>query len=220
MLSSILIVSSTRVHLDAPEILRIQDTAAALLEQGCAVDLLVPRVSPLLTAALPAAVRVFTAPAVPFCANPPRRPSVRRLATALVMLLRCVSLLSRRDYSVLHGFNDGSLVVRAADRVTMRKYPYVCEIHSPLTSRGIFKRPCAIASRALERGALRHAAAIILPDAETLAAFKGRIPKARVTLIPDPSTDFAPVDGAFTYGEFSDAVRRVYDYVLRPRHET
>ena len=40
MPSAVLIVASTRVHVDAPEILRIQDTIAALLKEGCAVDVL------------------------------------------------------------------------------------------------------------------------------------------------------------------------------------
>ena len=42
MPSAVLIVASTRVHADAQEILRIQDTAAALLDAGAAVDVLVP----------------------------------------------------------------------------------------------------------------------------------------------------------------------------------
>ncbi len=218
MLSAVLIVSSTRVHVDAPEILRIQDTVATLLEQGCAVDVLVPRVSPLLTAALPAGARVFTAPRVPFCSCPPNRPSFRRLLSALILFFRCVSLVSQRDYKVLHGFNDGTLVVRATDRVTVHTYPYIGEIHTPLASRGFFTRPCAVFSRFLERGALKHAAAIILPDKDTLDVFKGRIPKARVSLIPDPHADFAP--DTFTYGEFAEAIRHVYNYVLRPKPES
>lgn len=219
MPSAVLIVSSTRVHVDASEILRIQDTAATLLEKGCAVDLLVSRVSPLLTAALPTGVRVFTIPDIPFCKNLPSRASLRRLVSALVMFFRCVSLVSRRDYTVLHGFNDGSLVVRATDRVTVRTYPYICEVHSPLNSTKFFKRPCSIFSSALERSALKHAAAIILPAKEIISSFKGRIPKARVSVIPDPHADFAPDEESFTYGEFADAILHVYEYVLRPRHE-
>lgn len=217
MPSAVLIVSSTRVHVDASEILRIQDTVATLLEQGRAVDVLVPRISPLLSAALPAGARVFTAPRVPFCDNPPPRPSFRRLFSSLVLFLRCVSLVSRRDYDVLQGFNDGALVVRATDRVTVKTYPYIAEIHTPLTSPGFFKSPRSALSRSLERGALRHAAAIILPDERTLACFGGKIPKARVSLIPDPHADFAP--DSFTYGEFAAAIQHVYDYVLRPRPE-
>ena len=215
MPSAVLIVSSTRVHVDAPEILRIQDTVATLLDQGRAVDVLVPRVSPLLTAALPVGARVFTAPRIPFCDDPPPRPSFRRLLSALILFFRCVSLVSRRTYDVLHGFNDGALVVRAADRVTVKTYPYVSEIHAPLTSPGFFKGPRAALCRILERGALKHSAAIILPDAQTLSRFGNKIPKARVSLIPDPHADFAP--DSFTYGEFATAVQHVYDYVLRPR---
>ena len=46
MPSAVLIVASTRVHADVQEILRIQDTASALIEQGRAVDLLVPSTLP------------------------------------------------------------------------------------------------------------------------------------------------------------------------------
>ncbi len=215
MPSAVLIVASTRVHVDAPEILRIQDTIAALLKEGCAVDVLVPRLSPLFTAALPVGARVFTAPRVPFCDNLPARPSLRRLLAAFVLFLRCYSLVSRRTYDVLHGFNDGALVVRALDRVTVRTYPYVTEIHTPLSSPGFFKGPRSALARSLERGALRHAAAIILPDEATLARFTGKIPKARVSIIPDPHADFAPE--SFTYGEFATAIRHVYEYVLRPK---
>lgn len=212
---TVLIVASTRVHVDAPEILRIQDTVAALLKEGCAVDVLVPRLSPLFTAALPAGARVFTAPRIPFCDNLPARPSLRRLLAAFVLFLRCYSLVSRRAYDVLHGFNDGALVVRALDRVTVRTYPYVAEIHTPLSSPGFFKGPRSALARSLERGALRHAAAIVLPDEAALARFAGRIPRARVSIIPDPHADFAPE--SFTYGEFATAIRHVYDYVLRPK---
>ena len=44
MPSAVLIISSTRIHVDPQEILRIQDTASALLQHGRAVDLLVPGV--------------------------------------------------------------------------------------------------------------------------------------------------------------------------------
>ena len=218
MPATVLIVASTRVHVDAPEILRIQDTAATLLREGCAVDVLVPRLSPLFTAALPAGARVFTAPRLPFCDRLPPRPSLRRLLAAFVLFLRAYSLASRRTYDVLHGFNDGALVVRALDRATVRTFPYVAEVHAPLSSPGFFKGPRAALARRLERGALRHAAAIVLPDAATLARFAGGIPKARVSLIPDPHADFAPE--TFTYGEFAEAVRHVYEYVLRPRRPT
>ena len=215
MPSAVLIVASTRVHVDAPEILRIQDTIAALLKEGCAVDVLVPRLSPLFTASLPTGARVFTAPHIPFCGDLPARPSLRRLLSAFVLFLRCYSLVSRRAYDVLHGFDDGALVVRALDRVTVRTYPYVAEIHRPLSSPGFFKGPRSALARSLERGALRHAAAIILPDEATLARFGGKIPKARVSIIPYPHADFAPE--SFTYGEFAAALRPVSDYVLSPR---
>ena len=77
---SVLIVASTRAYADSQEILRIQDTAAALLERGNAVDVLVPRTSPLMTSVLNPSVRVFTVPRlVPFMRNPPRGPSQREV---------------------------------------------------------------------------------------------------------------------------------------------
>jgi len=214
MPSAVLIVASTRVHADPQEILRIQDTVSALREQGRAVDVLVPRIAPLLTATIDPSARVFTAPHVPFMDNPTQRPSVRRFVTAVMMFFRGVALAARRDYAVLHGFNDGALIARAIDCGTVRRYPYVAEIHRPLSTPGFFKGPKAAFARHLEISALRHASAIILPDSATLERIGGKIPKARVSLIPDPHAEIAP--DAFTFGEFSLALEHIYDYVLRP----
>ena len=213
MPSAVLIVASTRVHADPQEILRIQDTVAALREQGRAVDVLVPRVAPLLTATLDPTARVFTVPRVPFMDTPPQRPSFRRFVTAAVMFFRGVALAARRDYAVLHGFNDGAIIARAIDRGTVRRYPYVAEIHRPLSSPGFFKGPKAACARHMELAALRHASAIILPDSATLGRLGGKLPKARVSLIPDPHAEISP--DAFTFGEFSVAIEHIYDYVLR-----
>ena len=110
----VLIVASTRAYADTREILRIQDTAAALLAEGRAVDLLTPRLSPLFRSALSPAVRVFTVPQlVPFMDTPPNRPSFRRFLVSVLMFLRGVALVSRRSYGILHGVNDGASVARA-----------------------------------------------------------------------------------------------------------
>ena len=217
MPSAVLIVASTRVHADPQEILRIQDTVAALREQGRAVDVLVPRLAPLLTATLDPTARVFTIPRIPLTDNPPKRPSLRRFITAVMMFFRGVALAARRDYAVLHGFNDGAIIARVIDRGTVRRYPYVAEIHKPLSTPGFFKGPKAVFARHLEHAALRHASAIILPDAATLARFGGTLPKARVSLIPDPHAEITP--DAFTFGEFALALEHIYDYVLRPLPE-
>lgn len=217
MPSAVLIVASTRVHADPQETLRIQDTVAALREQGRAVDVLVPRIAPLLTATLDPSARIFTIPRIPFMDNPPQRPSIRRFVTAIVMFFRGVALAARRDYTALHGFNDGALVARAIDRGTVRRYPYVAEIHRPLSTPGFFKGPKMALGRRLEHAALRHASAIILPDAATQDRFGGKLPRARVSIIPDPHAEIAP--DAFTFGEFALALRHVYDYVLRPLPE-
>jgi len=217
MPSAVLIVASTRVHADPQEILRIQDTVSALREQGRAVDVLVPRIPPLLTATLDPSARVFSIPRIPFMDNPPQRPSLRRFVTAAVMFFRGVALAAHRDYAVLHGFNDGALIARAIDRGTVRRYRYVAEIHRPLSTAGFFKGLKVFFARRLERSALRHASAIILPDAATLERLEGKVPKARVSLIPDPHAEISP--DAFTFGEFSLAIEHIYDYVLRPLPE-
>lgn len=215
MPTAVLIVASTRAHADTQEILRIQDTVNALLEQGDAVDVLVPRVSPLLSAALAPHVRVFRVLHVPGCDNPPPRPSVRRFLTGLLMFFRAYALASRRDYTILHGVNDGSIVARTLARISVRRTPYVAEFHTPLSTPGFLRGPRASVARALERDAFRHAGAVILPDEETHARFGGGLPRARVTLIPDPHAEISP--DTFTFGEFSAAVAHVYAYVLRPR---
>ena len=217
MATAVLVIASTRAHVDTQEILRIQDTVNALLEQGCAVDVLVPRVSPLLSAALSPAARVFRVLRTPLCDDPPRRPSIRRFFSAMLLFFRGYALASRREYTVLHGVNDGAIVARMLSRLCVRRRPYVAEFHTPLSTPGFFHGPRAAIARALERSAFRHADAVILPDAETLGRFGGGLPRARVTLIPDPHAEIAP--DAFTFGEFATAVEHVYAYVLRPRRE-
>lgn len=211
---AVLIVSSTRLHVDPQEVLRLQDTASVLCREGFAVDILAPRVTALLTAALDPAARIFTVPEVPFSRNPPPRPSLRRFAAATLMFLRGVFLASRRDYDVLHGFNDGAATARAIAAAAVRRLPFIAEVHRPFSRPGV-KSPRLLFACAAERAALRRAAAVLLPDAATQARFGGRLPKARVSLIPDPHSDLEP--SAFTLGEFSTALGHVYDYVLRPR---
>lgn len=215
MASAVLIVASTRMHADAQEILRVQDTAAALLDQGRAVDVVVPRRSSLLTATLSRDVRLFAVPCVPRSANPPDRPSFRRALTGLLMFLRGVSLAARNDYAVIHGFNDGAVIARAIARAATSSRPYVAEMLSPFASRRFFKSPQRAIACAMERKAIARAAATIFRDEETLALFGGGIPLARVSIIPDPHTDFVP--GEFTRGDFLYALEHVYSYVLRPR---
>ena len=214
---SVLIVASTRAYADSQEILRIQDTAAALLEAGGAVDVLVPRVSPLLTSVLNPAVRVFTVPRlVPFMANPPRRPSIRRFLVGALMLLRGVALLSRRSYTILHGVNDGSLVARAISGfATVGRLPFIAEIHRPFARPSFLDGPRSAFARFCERRALRRAAAIVLPDEQTLALFGRQFPRARVSLIPDPHVELVPT--AFTFAEFATALQHVYTYALHPK---
>ena len=214
---SVLIVASTRAYADSQEILRIQDTAAALLELGNAVDVLIPRTSPLLTSVLNPAVRIFTVPClVPFMSNPPRRPSIRRFCVGALMLFRGVALLARRSYTAVHGVTDGALVARAiCGCATMGRVPFIAEIHRPFARPGFLKGPRAAFARMCERRALRRAAAIVMPDEQTLALFGRQIPRARVSIIPDPHVELVPT--AFTFSEFSAALQHVYTYALRPK---
>ena len=156
MPSAVLIVASTRVHADVQEILRIQDTASYLLSRNWAVDLLIPRHSRLLAAALPRAVRVLTIPRVPFMDDPPKRPSVRRLLAGVLMFLRGIALAPRRNYTILHGLNDGAIVARAIGCGTVRRLPYVADIQNPFCARALYHGLYATIARALERHSLRH----------------------------------------------------------------
>ncbi len=54
-----------------------------------------------------------------------------------------------------------------------------------------------------------------MPDEQTLALFGRQIPRARVSLIPDPHVELVPT--AFTFAEFSAALQHVYTYALRQK---
>ena len=212
-MKSALLIASTRAYADPREILRLQDTASVLLTRGWAVDLLIPRSSRLLVATMPHTVRVLTIPRVPFMDNPPNGPSIRRFATGVLMFLRGVALASRQGYDIIHGVNDGAIIARAVDRGTVKRFPYVAEIHEPFCARDLFHGICAAVARHMERSALRHAGAIIMPDEETLATFDGKIPKSRISFIPDPHAELTP--DTFTKAEFASALDHLYAYVLR-----
>ena len=98
---------------------------------------------------------------------------------------------------------------------TVGRLPFIAEVHRPFSGPGFLKGPRTAFARLSERRALRRAAAIILPDAQTLALFGRHIPRARVTLIPDPHVELVPT--AFTFAEFSAALRHVYEYALCPK---
>ena len=217
MPAAVLIVASTRVHKDAQEILRIQDTVSALFSEGYAVDLLVPKLSPLLSAALDSAVRIFTVPEFPLCGNPPPRASIRRFFTAAMMVLRGIALVARHDYTLLHGVNDGSIIARTIDNLTISTHPCIAEFHTPFAEPKRHHGLRTAIARSLENRAFRRAAAVVLPDADTLAFFSRKLSRARVSLIPDPHAELSP--DAFTVGEFNSALAHVYEYVLRPRFE-
>ncbi len=209
----VLVVSSTRAYADPQEILRLQDVVGALINQGNAVDVLIPRLTPLLTAALNKNARVYTVPRIPFMNNPPRRPSLRRFLTGLLMFFYGVSLSARRSYNVLHGMNDGAIIVRTIDRFTVTQYPYIAEIHHPITKRGLIHGLRRIIASRWERAALRHASAIVVPEERIINVFGKHIPVARTLILPSPRTEFTP-DG-FTIAEFGISIEHLYTYVLR-----
>ncbi len=217
MPSSALIIASTRAPADVQEVLRIQDTVSSLLGEGFSIDLLVPRVSPLLSVALAPGVNIYTLPHIPFCGNPPARPSWRRFILSLFMILRGIALVSRNAYTVLHGVNDGAVVAHAVDGFTLTPHPCIAEFHQPFALPCFSRGLCTTFARLFENRAFRHAAAVILPDSDTLGCFSAKLPRARVSLIPDPHAELSP--DAFTIGEFNNALSHVYNYVLRPRFE-
>lgn len=184
-----LIITSVRHCMTAQETLRVQDTVAALRRIGWSVDVLTPCRNPLLSATVGSGVRVFTVPHLPFC-------------RCLMLFLRGIALASRRDYQVLHGLDEGAGVARAVDRMMVKRFAYIAEIHHP-DSAG--------------RSTIAHAAAVIVPDEATLNGFREPPPMARVSILPDPHAELA--DNAFTAAEFSSALDGIYTYVLRTHPE-
>ena len=210
---SALIVASTSSHVDSRETLRLQDLAGVMVDAGWKVDLLVPRASELLTLTLPADVRVATIPPIPLTADPPRRPSIRRMFTGMLMFLRGTALVSRNAYTIVHGVNDGAMIARAVDRVTLRRFAYVADCTAPFGIRGLFRGFRALVARNLEHAAMRHAAAVVFADEDTFQLLEKRPPAARVSVIPDPHAEISP--DAFTRAEFADALAKVYMYATR-----
>ena len=189
MMRAALVITSIRYCMTAQETLRVQDTVAALQRIGWSVDVLTPRANPILAAALDASVRVFTVPRVP-------------LFRHILMFLKGFALATKRNYTVLHGLDEGVGLARAIDRMTFKRAAYVAEVHHPDSV-----SPVTIA----------NASAIIVPDEGTLAAFREPPPLARVSILPDPHAELA--ENAFTASEYASALDGIYTYVLRTRPE-
>ncbi len=183
-----LIVTSTTHCATAQETLRVQDTVSALRRIGWSVDVLTAGRNPILAAMLSSDVRVFAVPGLP----------CRRT----LMFLRGIALAARRDYQVLHGFDEGAGIVRAVDRVLLKRFAYIAEVHHPETVGTV---------------TVARASAIVVPDEETLTHFAKPPPIARVSVLPDPHAELA--DNAFTAAEFADAISGIYTYVLRTQPE-
>ncbi len=189
MKKAALIVTSITHHATAQETLRVQDTVSALRRNGWSVDVLTPSSTPLLSATLGAEVRVFTVPRIPFLRH-------------ALLFLRGVALASRRDYQVLHGVDEGVGIVRLIDRMMMKRFAYIAEIHHP---------------GAVGQSTIAHASAVIVPSEDALAGFAEPPPMARLSVLPDPHAEL--VDNALTAAEFADALDGIYTYVLRARPE-
>ncbi len=189
MKKSVLIVTSVRNCTSAQETLRVQDTVAALRRNGWAVDVLTPEASPILAATLAHDVRVFTVPRYLPC---------RRLA----MLLRGGALAAGRNYSVLHGMDEGGSIAYAIAKMSLNRFAYITEVHHP---------------ESIGRRSLESASAVIVPDEATLSSFAVKPPIARVSILPDPHAELA--DNALTTAEFTAAIDGIYTYVLRTHPE-
>ena len=166
----------------------MQDTVSALRRIGWSVDVLTAGRNPILSAMLGPDVRVFAVPGFP----------CRRA----LMFLRGIALAARRDYQVLHGFDEGAGIVRAVDRMTLKRFAYIAEIHHP---------------ESVGEATVARASAVVVPDEETLSRFRAPPPLARVSVLPDPHAELA--DNAFTAAEFADALGGIYTYVLRTQPE-
>ena len=186
---NVLIVTSVSRCFTAQETLRVQDTAAALRRIGWDVSILTPAESPILAATLAHDVRVYTLP----CRLPVRR---------MGMFLKGLAIASKAGCSVLHGFDEGAGVAMAISRAMRGRIPYVAELHNPET----------VGDRTVD-----GAAAVIVPDEETLSRFGAPPPMARVSVLPDPHAEMSGSD--LTAAEFADAIDGIYTYVMRKHPE-
>ena len=189
MMRAALVITSIRYCMTAQETLRVQDTVAALQRIGWSVDVLTPRANPILAATLAASVRVFTVPRVPFFRH-------------VLLFLKGFALATKRNYTVLHGFDEGAGLARAIDRMTFKRAAYVAEVHHPDSVSPVM---------------ITNASAIIVPDEGMLAEFREPPRLARVSILPDPHAEL--VENAFTAAEYASALDGIYTYVLRTRPE-
>lgn len=213
---SVLLVSSTRGFSDPRGTLRLQETVSALVQLGWDVDVLVPRVDP--NVSIDPKARLFTVPRLPFTSRLPERPSIRRSFVAFLMFLHGAYLVCHRDYTLLHGVDDGSGVARSMATGFTRwgadhRLPYLAEYVSPFTRRGVYPGFRFFRARTKERRTIRSAAAVILANAADRTAFDRPLPLARVSVIPDPNGETA--HAAFSFSDFSAAIAQVYAYAAR-----
>ncbi len=205
---SVLIFAPVRGFREPALALRAQETAQAALRAGWRVDAVLPREDREL--ALPHEVALHFPPRILTLARIPDKPSLRGIFTARLMFLRAIALSAACKYSAFHGFDDGACIARAVDRATVRKFPVIAEFHRPVSTHdgpiGMF----ADIARRRERSVLRHACAVIVPDAAMLAEFEQPPARSRVSVIPEPQGDTN--EDFFTIAEFEKAVMQTYEY--------
>jgi len=205
-----LVIASTRVHVSANAALRLQDVVSSLLRKGYEVDVLVPRLSPLIVAAMPRDVRLLSIPSSWVGKNPPERATGRRLVTSALMGLRAFSLLSRGVYEFVCGLDDGMFAARAANRVVFRRIPYLVDVLESFSRRDRPRGTIARFAAWLERRALRRAAAVTLASDGLYGVFDAPPAHARYSVLPSPHAELG--DDAFTIAEFDASFSKVIGY--------
>lgn len=207
-MKSALFVTSSRGLSDFREALRLQETFQALDSAGWRVELLVPRLDPDTEA--PACAAVHVLPRAPFAGELPSRPSLRRRIIAQLMFVHGACLASRGSYDVFFGTDDGAVVARRICRLAPGRR-YVAELVRPFSLVGA--RSAGLVgglSRRAERDAIRHAAALVIAEADDVGRFDAPLPRPRLSVIPDPAGNDS--DDEFGFGDFDAAMRRVLAY--------
>jgi len=188
--------------------LRVEETVQALLGAGWGVDIVVPREDAVPQLGGP--VGVFAPPRILRPSRVPDVPSLRGIYMARLMFLRALSLLSSSQYDVFHGYDDGACIARATDRATVRRYPFIAEFRNPVSTHDGPAGMFADIARRREKSAIRHAAAVIVPDKAMVARFEQPPSRSRISEIPEPqgdtNTEF------FTIKEFESAILQTYEF--------
>lgn len=161
---------------------RLRHTLEALAALGHEVDLITVPESD-----LPPLEKVtrYSVPRLPFCADLPDGPSLRRISINALMLAKAVYLANRKRYTLVHGYDDGGVVASFVGRLT--KTPCVFErtfdFSKPCRSamRGFWLRLYAVA----EKRAFRRCSAVIGNDSSLLPPLSRAKRRSLACIIPD-----------------------------------